>query len=155
MHWRGADDAGMKQTGASLSGTLKCEAGTGSFELRAVDVYKHVGAKMVSGGKLPPLFAQRGAIVGEDGLDFNIDGMFLLQKMQFRMKESNWWMGGSYLYSSAENTFDLNSDLPIELPKPTFEFDLGAVSLFVQYDGRNSTFTPSEGISAYDLCFEA
>ena len=89
-----------------------------------------------------------GAIVGENGLGFNINGNFLLQKMQFRMKESNWWLGGSYIYSNAENRFDLKWELPVELPDPTFEFTLGALSLFVQYDGRNSTFTPSEGTSA-------
>ena len=89
-----------------------------------------------------------GEIIGPEGLGFNIDGMFLLQEMQFRLKESNWWLGGSYIYINADNTFDLNLDLPVELPRHGFEFTLGGLSAFVEYDGRNSTFTPSDGLSA-------
>jgi hypothetical protein len=88
-----------------------------------------------------------GEIVGPEGLGFNIDGSFLLQEMQFRLKESNWWLGGSYMYVNADNTFDLDLDLPVELPNPTFAFDLGALSIFVEYDGRNTTFTPTKGIA--------
>lgn len=84
----------------------------------------------------------------KDGIDFNIDGTFLFQKMQFRLKESNWWAGVSYIYVTATNTFKFGSILPPELPDPNFDFDLGGLGLLVQYDGRNSTFTPSEGLSA-------
>jgi hypothetical protein len=89
-----------------------------------------------------------GEIVGDRGIDFNIDGVFLLQQAQFRLKESNWWMGGSYMYVNADNTFKLFDDLPVDLPNPGFDFTLGALSVFVQYDGRNSTFTPTDGLSA-------
>jgi hypothetical protein len=88
-----------------------------------------------------------GEIVGDQGLDFNIDGNFLLQEVQFRMKESNWWLGGSYTYVDADNTFKLDLDQPIELPDPALAFTLGAISVFVEYDGRNSTFTPTKGLS--------
>jgi len=88
-----------------------------------------------------------GEIVGEDGIDFNIDGAFLLQQAQFRLKESNWWLGGSYVYVNADNTFKLFEDLPVDLPNPTFDFALGSVSIFVEYDGRNTTFTPTDGLS--------
>lgn len=84
----------------------------------------------------------------KDGIDFNIDGTFLFQKMQFRLKESNWWAGVSYIYVTATNSFKFGSILPPELPDPNFDFDLGALGLLVQYDGRNSTFTPSAGLSA-------
>jgi len=88
-----------------------------------------------------------GEIVGPQGVDFNIDGGVLLQEVQFRLKESNWWLGGGYVYVSADNTFKLFDDLPVDLPNPTFEFDLGALSVFVEYDGTNSTFTPTQGLS--------
>lgn len=88
-----------------------------------------------------------GVILGDRGVDFNIDGVFLFQQAQFRLKESNWWLGGSYMYVNADNTFKLFEDLPIDLPNPTFDFTLGSVSVFVQYDGRNSTFTPTDGWS--------
>ena len=88
-----------------------------------------------------------GEIIGDGGIDFNIDGAFFLQQAQFRLKESNWWLGGSFVYVNADNTFKLFDDLPIDLPNPTFDFTLGAVSVFVEYDGRNSTFTPTKGWS--------
>ena len=88
-----------------------------------------------------------GNIVGPNGIGFNIDGGLLLQQMQFRLKESNWWLGGSYLYMNADNTFKLFDGLPADLPAPTFGFELGALSVFVEYDGTNSTFTPTKGLA--------
>ena len=86
-----------------------------------------------------------GEIVGPEGVGFNIDGGVLYQQLQFRLKESNWWLGGSYVYVNADNTFKL--DLPLDLPDPGFDFSLGGLSMFVEYDGRNSTFTPTKGLS--------
>ncbi len=82
------------------------------------------------------------------GIDFNVNGIFLYQQMQFRLKESNWWLGATYLFATADNTFKIFDDLPISLPDPQFSFDLGAVSAFLVYDGRNTTFTPSKGVQA-------
>lgn len=88
-----------------------------------------------------------GIIIGDEGVGFNLDGGVLYQRMQFRLKESNWWLGGSYVYVNADNTFELDLDLPIDLPNPGFDFSLGGLSMFVEYDGRNSTFTPTKGLS--------
>ena len=82
------------------------------------------------------------------GIDFNLDGTFLYQQATFRLKESNWWIGANYMYFTATNTFDLSSILPPEFPNPTFDFDLGSLGIVLQYDGRNSVFTPSGGLSA-------
>jgi len=84
----------------------------------------------------------------DSGIDFNIDGTFLLQEAKFRIGESNWWIGANFLFTTASNTFKLGSVLPPEIPDPGFDFDSGAVGVLVQYDGRNSTFTPSSGLSA-------
>jgi len=35
------------------------------------------------------------------------------------------------------------------LPNPQFDFDLGGLGIFVEYDGRNSTFTPTKGLEAH------
>jgi len=82
------------------------------------------------------------------GIDFNIDGTFLFQQMQFRLKESNWWLGANYIYITADNTFGLGEILPPSLPDPQFSFDSAALGIFVLYDGRNTIFTPSSGLSA-------
>ncbi len=84
----------------------------------------------------------------DSGLDFNIDGTFLLQEARFRLGESHWWAGGHYLFFAAKNTFKLGELLPPELPDPSFDIDLGGIGLFVQYDDRDSIFTPTSGLSA-------
>ena len=84
----------------------------------------------------------------EQGIDFNIDGALLFQQMQFRLKETNWWLGAKYLYVTADNTFGLGEALPPDLPDPQFNFDLAALGVYVIYDGRNTVFTPSSGLSA-------
>lgn len=85
---------------------------------------------------------------GNEGIKFNIDGTFLLQDVKFRLRESNWWLGANYVYTTAQNTFEFGALLPPELPDPEFDFDLGGVGVFVEYDSRNSIFTPTSGLSA-------
>ena len=68
--------------------------------------------------------------------------------MLFRISESNWWLGADYIYVKAANTFKPGSILPPEIPEPTFDFTLGGLGVTVQYDGRNTIFTPSSGLSA-------
>ena len=84
----------------------------------------------------------------ENGVGFNLDGTALFQQMTFRLKESNWWIGANYIYFTAANTFDVGGILPPGIPNPTFDLDLGGLGLVVQYDGRNSVFTPSSGLLA-------
>ena len=84
----------------------------------------------------------------DDGIKFNIDGEFILQQLQFRLKESNWWLGANYMFVTATNTFDLSSILPPEFPQPTFDFDLAGLGVYVQFDSRNTIFTPTDGVSA-------
>jgi hypothetical protein len=84
----------------------------------------------------------------DEGIKFNIDGTFLLQNVKFRLKESNWWLGANYVYVTAENTFKLGASFPPNLPDPQFSFDLAGLGVYVEYDGRNTIFTPSSGLSA-------
>ena len=86
--------------------------------------------------------------IGEDGIRFNVDGTFLYQQFKFRMRESNWWLGANYLYVNAENTFKLDNGSEIDLPEPHFEFEQGGLGVVLEYDGRNTTFTPSDGLRA-------
>jgi hypothetical protein len=91
---------------------------------------------------------REGGIFNDLGIDFNIDGSFLVQSVKFRLQESNWWLGTDYFYTTAENTFKLGEILPPTIPDPQFNFDLGALGIFVEYDGRNTIFTPTRGLSA-------
>ena len=82
----------------------------------------------------------------DDGIGFNVDGMFLYQQIQFRLKESNWWLGGNYMYINADNSFDLGGDPDPGLPGPLSNFEQGGLSAFVEYDDRDTTFTPTKGL---------
>jgi hypothetical protein len=84
----------------------------------------------------------------ERGIDFNLDGLLLFQQGQFRLKESNWWLGVNYVYTTADNTFGLGEILPPDLPDPQFSFNLAGLSAFVVYDSTNTIFTPSSGMAA-------
>jgi hypothetical protein len=84
----------------------------------------------------------------DEGIGFNVDGAFLYQQIQFRLRESNWWVGASYLYINAENTFLAVENGSGELPEPRFDFSQAGLGAFVEYDGRNSTFTPTNGLRA-------
>jgi hypothetical protein len=82
----------------------------------------------------------------DEGIKFNVDGTFLYQQVQFRLRESNWWLGGNFLYINAENSFDLGEFLPPDIPAPVFEFEQAGLSAFVEYDGRDTTYTPTDGL---------
>lgn len=85
----------------------------------------------------------------DQGIRFNVDGVFLFQQAQFRMKESNWWLGVNYMYINAENSFrDAEEEQMEDFPEPTFEFNQAGLGAFVEYDGRNTTFTPTKGLRA-------
>jgi hypothetical protein len=82
----------------------------------------------------------------DEGIEFNVEGTFIYQQVQFRLRESSWWLGGNYLYINAENAFDLGGDPDPGLPEPRFEFEQAGLSAFVEYDGRDTTFTPTRGL---------
>ena len=82
----------------------------------------------------------------DEGIRFNVDGAFLYQQIQFRLKETNWWLGGNFLYIDAKNAFDLGGEPEPGLPNPTADFTQAGVGAFLEYDGRNTVFTPSNGL---------
>lgn len=82
-----------------------------------------------------------------DGVKFNIDGVFTLQEAHFRLSESDWWLGVDYIFLDSTAEFDLPGLLPppVELPGIRFDIRSAGLGAFVEYDGRNTTFTPSSG----------
>jgi len=82
----------------------------------------------------------------DEGIRFNVEGAFLYQQIQFRLKESNWWLGTNYMYINADNSFDLGGEPDPGLPGPLSNFEQGGLSAFVEYDGRDTTFTPTKGL---------
>lgn len=80
----------------------------------------------------------------ENGLDFGGEGYFILQEMLFRIGQSDWMVGGYWDYADMDIAFDLGLEIPGIDPIELGFRDSGA-GLAVEYDGLDTTFTPSSG----------
>ena len=81
------------------------------------------------------------------GVDMNMQGYFGYQELMFRLGESNFFLGANYMYSDM-STQRNKGEYPILDPLFSHEFKMGALAGIVQYDTRDSIFTPSNGLFA-------
>ena len=81
------------------------------------------------------------------GVDMNLKGYAVYQELMFRLGESDFFFGGNYVYVDIESKKN-NEELPILNPLFEHEFKMGALAAVVQYDTRDTIFTPSEGLFA-------
>ncbi|MGB5277618.1 MAG: BamA/TamA family outer membrane protein [Gammaproteobacteria bacterium] len=82
-----------------------------------------------------------------NGLAFNIEPVIFLQEVKFRIKDSDFFAGINYLLLDSTIEFSI-SGLPIEIPAQKFDSTSASVSLLLDYDSRDTLFTPSNGLSA-------
>ena len=80
----------------------------------------------------------------DQALNFNIKGLFLLQEALFRIKESNFFVGGRYSYLNSDVQFNLFDDIP-EIPAAQFDSSTGGLGLLLRYDSRDSIVSPNKG----------
>jgi hypothetical protein len=101
-------------------------------------VYPSVNLTFYGGGN-SPIFSK--------GLDYNLEGWFVLQELLFRIKNSNFFLGPRLIYYNFDSTFDLK--LPVEGIDP-WQYNLQSYGLGVKaaYDSRDNIFTPNSGIRA-------
>lgn len=95
-----------------------------------------INLKFYGGGDSP---------IVDDGLDYNLNGWFLLQRAIFRVSNTPYFLGGELTYFDSTNTFDLPPVIPgVE----SWEFDIKNLGLgfVLEYDGRDNIFTPNEGL---------
>ncbi len=97
-------------------------------------------------------------------INFETEAVFLLQEIQFRLFDSNFFAGASYVFVDTQNTFKLSTnDLSTNnssssnsspnrqgslLPSANFDSRSAALSLQLNYDSRDNLFTPNNGIAA-------
>ena len=81
------------------------------------------------------------------GIDMNLKGYVAYQELMFRMGESDFFLGGNYLYLDIESQKN-SEELPILDPLFEHQFKMGALAALVQYDTRDTIFTPSQGLFA-------
>lgn len=81
------------------------------------------------------------------GIDMNLKGFAAYQEVLFRIQESDFFIGGNYLYVDIESQRN-EGELPILNPFFEREIKMGALSAVAQYDTRDTIFTPSKGLFA-------
>jgi len=82
-----------------------------------------------------------------ESVNLNLDAWFIAQQMKFRLGESDFFLGGRYIYLKTNNTFAI----PIQVPDfegIQFKSNLSEVSAVINYDSRNNIFTPTRGLFA-------
>ncbi len=83
-----------------------------------------------------------------EGIKFNIEPTIFLQQLKFRIKNSDFWAGINYLLLDSTIGFNPSAALPIEIPDIKFDSTSASVSLLLDYDSRDTLFTPSSGLSS-------
>jgi hypothetical protein len=81
-----------------------------------------------------------------NGIDYNLEGWFLLQELLFRIKNSNFFLGPEFIYYNADSK--LNFKLPVEIPPWQLNLQSYGLGVKAAYDSRDNIFTPNTGISA-------
>ncbi len=81
------------------------------------------------------------------GIDMNFKGYVAYQELMFRLGESDLFLGGNYLYIDIEGKKN-NVEYPLLNPFFEHEFNMGALAAVIQYDTRDTIFTPSKGVFA-------
>ena len=73
-----------------------------------------------------------------------------LQRLQFRLGDSNWFAGVQYEFLGADirfNDFPDDDNVP-DVEGADFETNSSALGVSLEYDSRNNYFTPTCGLSA-------
>ena len=99
-------------------------------------IYPSVNLTFYGGGDSPIL---------QNGLDYNLEGWFLLQELLLRIKNSNFFLGPRLIYYNIDSRFEFN-----KLPIDPWQLNLKSYGLGLKaaYDSRDNIFTPNTGINA-------
>lgn len=125
-------------------------AGGGHMGIWKDDTIRYIGAAGVAHVEMQ-YYGFSGAADNKlnSSISFETDALFLLQELQFRLGNSNFFAGASYTIADTSNAFNINfENLPNELPSIDFDSRSAALSAMISYDSRNNMFSPSNGLSA-------
>jgi hypothetical protein len=81
----------------------------------------------------------------KNGIDYNLEGWFLLQELLFRLQNSNFFLGPKLIYYNIDSKFEFN-----KLPIDPWQLNIKSYGLGLKaaYDSRDNIFTPNTGINA-------
>lgn len=80
----------------------------------------------------------------DKGLEFNLEGFLFFQELTFRVKDSNFFVGGRYSYLNTTTDFDIFDAIP-GIPKNEIDDATGGLGLIINYDSRDNIISPSDG----------
>jgi len=112
------------------------------------DNIRYLGALAQASANLKFYGLDGGNGSSSNGLSFNIEPTIFLQQIKFRLNGSDFFAGMEYLLLDSTIQFDILSSLPTELPSLTFDSRSASISLLLDYDSRDTLFTPNSGLSA-------
>lgn len=78
---------------------------------------------------------------------FNIEGLYLLQDIDFRLGDSQFFAGVNYTYVQSKTVFDITDNLPGVDPLSLDNQD-ASVAVKFSYDSRDNQFSPRTGLKA-------
>ncbi len=92
------------------------------------------------------------------GISINLKSWFLYQELMFRIAQTNFFVGSNYIYADIKSERN-NRRLTVLENFFDLRYEMGALGGFIQYDNRDTIFTPSKGVFAkatvrrFDNCF--
>jgi len=79
----------------------------------------------------------------QEAVFMNLKGIFAYQSLKYRLFDSNFFIGTSYLYSQLENSIK-NNDSKENISE--LQFKNSAISALFDYDSRDNTLSPNSGM---------
>jgi hypothetical protein len=84
-------------------------------------------------------------LLGIESVNLNLDAWLIVQQMKFRLGETDFFLGGRYIWFDTYNTFEVPIDNP-DFTGSEFSSTLSEASLRFEFDSRNNVFTPTKGL---------
>jgi len=75
-------------------------------------------------------------------MDFNMEGGLLFQGIEFRILDSDFFLGANYVFSTVSAALENG---PPDSPLGDLSQDIGGLGLITHYDSRDNIFTPNSG----------
>lgn len=88
--------------------------------------------------------------LSKNPIEYNMNAWLVIQRLQFRIKESNFFIGGQYSFYITKNSLDTLPDKPLInkiLKKLNTTSTISMLTLITNYDSRNNIFSPTKGMN--------
>jgi hypothetical protein len=82
--------------------------------------------------------------IGSQSLDYNLEGVFLQQQIQFRLWKSDFFLGPRFVFANLDSTFKANLGALGDI-KASFNQKISGPGFIARYDSRDNIFAPSRG----------